>query len=278
MLACFSGAELVAGIPLYFERHYGITVCTMPKLTRAWGVIMRPLEGKRFAAVSRETKILRVFAAQLASHKLFFQAFHSSLPNWLPFYWSGFRQTTRFTQVLDDLSDLGRIWHGMSESARGQVKKAEKTGLTVIPCGIEDVYRCECESFRRQAKKPSHTEFLLRNVYEAATENGNGACFAVVDREGTVHSARLLVWDDDRTYNIVAGADSELRGSGANSLGVWHAIQFAAQHSRALDFAGSMIEGIARFNRNFGAKQVPYNYVMKAPALVNCYLQIAGKL
>lgn len=250
----------------------------MPKLTRAWGVIMRPLQGKTFAAASREIKILRTFAFQLARHKLFFQAFHPSLSNWLPFYWSGFRQTTRFTHVLDDLSDLGQVWHGMSDSARGQVRKAEKAGLDVIACGIEEVYRCECESFRRQRKKPSHGESILRRIYEAAAENGSGACFAVVDREGRVHSARLLVWDKECAYNLVAGADPELRGSGANSLGVWHAIQFAAQHSRSFDFAGSVIESIARFNRNFGAKQVPYNYVMKAPALVNCYLQFAGKL
>src|SRR5262249_5208637 len=123
-----------------------------------------------------------------------------------------------------------------------------------------------------------HSESLLRNLHDSARANDSASCFAVVDREGTVHAARLLVWDKDRTYNLIAGADSALRGSAANSLGVWRAIQFAAQRSRAFDFAGSVIEGIARFNRNFGAKQVPYNLVIKAPALVKCYLQFAGKL
>jgi Acetyltransferase (GNAT) domain len=278
VLACFSGKQIVAGMPLYFERHYGIRVCTMPKLTRAWGVIMRPLEGKQVAAASRETKILQAFAVKLARCKLFFQAFHSALLNWLPFYWSGFRQTTHFTHVLDDLSDLNRVWHGMSESARGQVRKAEKAGLTVVPCSIDEVYRCERQSFLRQGREPSHRESLLRSVHDSARANGSAACFAIADREGTVYSARLLVWDRNRTYNLVAGADSALRGSAANSLGVWSAIQFAAQRSRAFDFAGSVMEGIARFNRNFGAKQVPYNLVIKAPILVNCYLQFTGKL
>src|SRR5437868_15450209 len=57
VLACFSGKQIVAGIPLYFERHFGIPVCTMPKLTQTWGIIMRPLEGKAVAAATQEIKI-----------------------------------------------------------------------------------------------------------------------------------------------------------------------------------------------------------------------------
>jgi len=250
----------------------------MPKLTRTWGVVMRPLEGKTVAAAARETKILRTFAVELSQYRLFFQAFHPGLSNWLPFYWSGFRQTTRFTYVLDDLTDLSRVWHGMSESARGQVRKAERAGFTVVPCGIEEVYGCEFQSFQRQGRRPSHSESLLRNIHDSAKENDSGACFAVVDQAGTVHSARLLVWDSHLAYNLVAGMVSELRKSGANSLGTWDAIQFVAQRSRAFDFAGSIIESIEQFNRNFGAKQVPYNYVMKAPTLVHACLQFAGKL
>lgn len=278
VLACFAGNQIIAGIPLYFEKHFGITVCTMPKLTQTWGVVMRSPEGKAVVAAARETKILRAFALHLSRYRLFFQGFHPSLSNWLPFYWSGFRQTTRFTYVFDDLTDLGRVWHGMSERARAQVRKAEKAGLTVAPCGIEEVYRCECLSYLRQGMMPPHSESLLKGIHCAAKENDSGACFAVVDREGIVHCSWLLVWDRNRGYGLVRGTVSEVRNSGANSLGTWYAIQFIAQRSRAFDFAGSIIESIEQFNRNFGAKQVPYNYVMKAPTLAHACLQFAGKL
>src|SRR5690349_2102938 len=171
ILACFSGDHLVAGIPLYFERHFGISVCTMPKLTQTWGVVIEPLHGKPVARAARETKILRAFATQLSRYKLFFQAFHPSSSNWLPFYWSGFRQTTRYTYVIEDLTDLNRVWHEMSDPARCNIRKAEKAGLTVISCGIEEVYKCECQSFLRQGQKPHHSETLLRNLYQSATGN-----------------------------------------------------------------------------------------------------------
>lgn len=278
VLGCFSGRELAAGIPLYFRRHFGIPVCTMPKLTRAWGVIMRPLKGKTVVSAARETKILQAFAVHLARYRFFFQTFHPNLSNWLPFYWSGFRQTTRFTYVLDDLADLGQIWHGISHGVRGDIRKAERAGLSIVPCSVEELYRCECLSYLRHGMKPSHSESFLRSINDCAEKNECGACFAVVDREGRVHSARLLVWDKIRAYNLVAGVDSRLRGSGANSFGVWSAIQFVAQRSRTFDFMGSIVEGIAHFNLHFGAKQVPYSYVTRAPFLAQCCLQYAGML
>lgn len=278
ILACFSGNQIVAGVPLYFERHFGIPVCTMPKLTQTWGIVLSPPEGKPVTALSREIKILRAFATELSRHKLFFQAFHPSLSNWLPFYWSGFRQTTRFTYVIDDLSDLDRVWHEMSERARSQIKKAQRAGFTLVPCSIEEVFRCECLSYQRHGMTTPHSEALLKDIYHAAKENDSGACFAVVDRNGTLYCAWLLVWDRNLAHGIVRGADSEMLNSTANSLGVWGAIQFAAQRSRGFDFAGSVVEGIERFNRTFGARQVPYNLVIKAPTLVHCCLQFAGKL
>ena len=250
----------------------------MPKLTQTWGIVIQPLKGKAVAEAARETKILRAFASRLSRYRIFFQAFHPNLSNWLPFYWSGFRQTTRFTYVLDDLTDLDRIWQGISDSARGSIRKTQQTGLTVVPCGIEEVFRCECLSYARQGRTPPHSESLLKGIYHAAKEHDSGACFAVVDRGGMVHSALLLVWDRNRTYYLVAGTDGELKKSGANSLGVWEAIQFAARRSRAFDFAGSVVEGVERFNRSFGAKQVPYNYVMKIPTVAQYYLQLRGKL
>lgn len=278
VLACFSGSQIIAGIPLYFERRFGIPVCTMPKLTQTWGVVMRPPEGKAVAAAARQAKILRVFASHLSRYTLFFQSFHPSLSNWLPFYWSGFRQTTRFTYVLDDLSDLTRVWHGMSDHARRNIRRAQAAGLTVVPCGIEEVYRCECLSYLRHRSMPPHAESLIRNIYCAAKENDSGACFAAVAPDGSVYSASLVVWDKNRAYDLVGGVRAEMPTSGANAIRIWSEIQFIAQRSRAFDFAGSIIEGIERFNRKFGAKQVPYNYITKAPTFVRCSLQLVGKL
>src|SRR5437660_10716775 len=64
ILAYFAGNCLIAGIPLYFERRFGLTLCRMPRLIHTWGVIMAPLEGKRTTALTREMEILSAFAKE----------------------------------------------------------------------------------------------------------------------------------------------------------------------------------------------------------------------
>ncbi len=278
VLGYFDGKDLVAGIPLYFERRYGIQVCTLPRLTQVLGPVMRPISGKPVTITARENKTLRAFAGVLSGFRLFFQAFHPSVTNWLPFYWAGFRQTTRYTHVVEGLSDLQRVWDAMSTATRGQIQKAQRAGFEFVPCGIEDVFRCEHASYIRHGSRPTHTESVLKAIHQAAMRNDCAACFGMADRSGKLHCAWLLVWDGTRTYQLAGGIAGDTRSAGANSLGVWRAIQFAAERTLTYDFVGSMMEGVGRFNRGFGARQLPYSFIVKVPPPLHCCLQLAGKL
>src|SRR5260370_7073664 len=81
--------------------------------------------------------------------------------------------------------------------------------------------------------------------------------------EGRIHAAVYIIWDDRSAYYLMGAADPELRNSGATSLLLWEAIQFAATVTRSFDFEGSMIESIERFFRAFGAKQKPYFHISR---------------
>ncbi len=56
----------------------------------------------------------------------------------------------------------------------------------------------------------------------------------------------------------MSGSDPDLRSSGALSLLMHEAIQFAATVTQRFDFEGSMHEPIERFFRNFGATPKQY--------------------
>ncbi|MCU1285424.1 MAG: family N-acetyltransferase [Acidobacteriales bacterium] len=278
IMGCFSAGKLIAGIPLYFERRYQLRICSMPKLTQTWGVVISNLDGKPVTTATREIQILRAFAAKLASFKLFFQAFHPSQINWLPFYWEGFRQTTRFTYVIDEPNPLGRVWDAMHKSTRNEISQATKSGQRFGEGKIEDVDRCQRESYSVRRTAPPHTESYLRRICEAAIRNKAGGCFSVVDQNGQVLSANLLVWDDRRLYLLAGGTKMQFRNTGANSFGIWHAIQMAASRNCKFDFAGSMMESVEHFNRSFGGRAVPYNFIFKAPNALQFCIQAAGKL
>ena len=278
ILGYYESGRLIAGIPLYFERRMGVKVCRMPQLTQTWGVVIEPLPGKRVNAAAHEMKILGTFARRLAEERAFIQSFHPSNQNWLPFYWNGFTQTTRFTYVIDDLQDLGRVWDGLEQNSRTKIRKAQRLGLGVKKCGPEAVFNASLQSFERQNKHHPYTREQLERLFDSARENDAGECFAAVDPEGGVHDAVLLVWDSKRTYFLAGGGDSNLRNSGGGSLLVWHCLQFAASRSRIFDFEGSMLEPVESFFRSFGATQVAYNRIMKFPAWLRAGLCLAGKM
>jgi hypothetical protein len=74
------------------------------------------------------------------------------------------------------------------------------------------------------------------------------------------------VWDRHAAYNLLGGADPQLRTSGASSLLMWESIVRARERTDVFDFEGSMLQPVERFFRSFGARQTPYLRVSRADA------------
>jgi len=278
VLGLFNSGRLVAGIPLYHERRMGVRMCVLPKLTQTLGIVMAPASGKRVTAIRREMEILGIFAQYLKRETIFYQCFHPDLANWLPFLWNGFHQTSRFTYVLDDLSNLDAVWEGMENKLRNTVRKAENLGISVKECSVDTVFELSVKTFARQGLAvPFSKDYLVRLV-GAAQANNAGACLAAVDKQGRVHDAALLVWDPKRTYYLVEGGDPDLRSSGAPALLCWESIRLASTRSVAFDFEGSILEQIERVFRAFGGKLVPYNCIMKFPLWLKTYLMASNRI
>lgn len=108
-----------------------------------------------------------------------------------------------------------------------------------------------------------YTRELVRRLDSACEAQNARRMFFAEDAQGRTHAAIYLVWDENSAYYLMGGGDPELRSSGASSLLLWEAIQFAATVSNKFDFEGSMGESIERFFRGFGARQVPYFYVRR---------------
>ena len=277
VLGCFRKGQLVAGIPLHFEKYYGIPFCRMPKITPLWGVLLSPPNGKRASVASEENGILKAMAAALRQYRFFFQFFSTEFDNWLPFFWAGYSQTTRYTYRIA-VDDLDRVWQEMAPNVRNQIRAAQKAGITVVPCGPEQVYALEEETYRRQGMKMPHSWEYLSGLYKAAQEQDAGACAAAVDAKGNVYCAGFCVWDSQTTSALVLGNNSELRTSGATSLLNWHFIQESSRRSKTFDFCGSFVENIERFVRSFGGRRIPYYRITRFPRLVKAGLSFAGKI
>ena len=259
--------EINASMPYFVRKIFGLTEITLPPLTQNMGPWIRSSESKYAKKLGREKDLMGELIAQLPKYDKFVQGWHPSMQNWLPFYWAGFSQTTRYTYVLDDLSNMDKVWAGFQANIRTDIRKASnKHGLTVrddVP--IQRFLDLNRATFARQGMELPYSSKFAMNVGNEALKRHQGKIFVAEDDEGQLHAGVFIVWDNQSAYYLMSGGDPKLRNSGATSFLMWHAIQFASTVTKKFDFEGSMIEPVERFCRAFGAIQTPYFIVTKSP-------------
>jgi hypothetical protein len=228
--------------------------------------------------LAEQKNLMTELINQLPLFDYFSQNFHYSITNWLPFYWQGFSQTTRYTYIIDELSDLTKVWDGLLPNIRTDIKKAQgRFGVKVSnDLGIDALLDVNELTFIRQGKQLPYGRELVKRLNEACAAHDARKIFFGRDEEGNIHAAVYIVWDDNSAYYLMGGGDPEFRNSGATSLCMWEAIQFAATVTKCFDFEGSMMEPVERFVRAFGAKQVPYFSITKTNSRLPLLKQAAG--
>ncbi|TWF79022.1 acetyltransferase (GNAT) family protein [Pseudonocardia hierapolitana] len=255
--------KIVARLPWVRRRKLGVTVLTQPPLTRFVGPWIQTGEGKYETRLVAEHELMAELIARLPRFDSYRASLAPAITNWLPFYWAGFDATVRYTYRLDDLSDPDRVWNGLRSNIRNHVRRASRQLEVRTDLGVDEVLTINRKVFARQGLPVSFSDALAHRLDHACRARRARSVLAAVDADGRVHAAWFFVHDATTTYLLFGGGDPELRSSGANSLVVWEAIRRACETSQSFDFLGSMIEPIERFNRAFGARQVPYFFVSR---------------
>jgi lipid II:glycine glycyltransferase (peptidoglycan interpeptide bridge formation enzyme) len=254
--------QIVARLPYCYRQEKGLNLIYAPPYTHSLGPWLAPTTStiKYSKYLSQQKELLTELIEQLPPHDYFSQKCHPSFNNWLPFHWKGFSQTTAYTYILEDLSDLDLIWTGFQENVRREVRKAQKQLTVVVSDDLDYLYDLNRQVFERQniPYPRQSTRERFQAIDQACIENDCRRIFFAQDQQGQIHAALYLVWDQKSAYYLIGGADNAFRTTGGMSLLMWEAIQFAATVTQQFDFVGSMNESIERFVRGFGAKQVPY--------------------
>lgn len=258
--------RIIASMPYYVTRKFGQKILSHPALTQTLGPWMGSLPGKYSKVLARQKDIMYELIDQLPDHDHFGQKWHYSITNWLPFYWRGYEQTTRYTYILKDISNLEDIWSGLQENIRREIRKAEnRYNLSIRDdLSIKDFLRLNEMTFQRNGERLPYSYEFVEKLEAATSSRGCSKMLIAQDSEGNNHAGVFLVWDDTTTYYLMGGGDPELRNSGATSLCMWEAIKFASKITKNFNFEGSMIEPIERFFRAFGAVQMPYHSIHKS--------------
>jgi len=259
---------IIAALPYVLKRKFGLSQIGQPDFTQTLGVWLAPTNAKYSKRVGQEKEIISSLIDSLPKHQVFFQSFHHSFVNWMPFYFRGFEQTTKYSYVIEDLSDTDRIWKEMSSAVRRDVRMAEKTLSIVEDISDGQFYDVICKTYQRQGMAVPFSRERFSSFTEKVIARGAGKMFGAVDNQKRIHAVVFLVWDKNCAYYLIGGGDPELRHSGGATLCIWEAIKFSSTVTKAFDFEGSMVEGIERFFRGFGGKQKPYFRIYRFSNLV----------
>ncbi|MDR0748941.1 MAG: GNAT family N-acetyltransferase [Tannerellaceae bacterium] len=255
--------NILAAMPLYIPHP---RIVSMPAYTQTMGVWFAGEAGdaKYTTILGKRQAVCKTFTEALKQYPSFLQNFHYKITDWLPFYWEGYKQTTRYTYLLQHIGEQDELWSNMSLNIRRNISKArDKFQIEVkqdIP--IDDFLRVYALSFKRQRRKPPHIDTLKRLIAKCR-ERGQGRLWGGYDKEGRLHAAAFLVWQESSAYYLAGGGDPAFRESGAHSLVLWEGIKDVSRYTSLFDFEGSMIAGVERFFREFGAIQTPFFTISK---------------
>ncbi len=253
----------IARLPYRTLRRYGATILTQPRLTPYAGPWFRPSNAKASNQFSERRRLTVELLSQLPRFDLFSQNLWPEIPDWLPFYWAGYSQYTAYTNWYRDLTSPELLWSNFLTETRAKINKAQKHVEVVVADDVERLCDLHELNFAQQGMKPPRERAFVRRVVEGALREGHARIAFALDDKSNAHAVILTVFDHRSAHYLMSGTDARHRNSGAASLLLWDAIQFAARTSKLFDFEGSMVEGISRFFRAFNPETVPVSHVYR---------------
>lgn len=257
------GRKIYATMPFYLYKKYGFKVISQPPLTQTAGPWIRCESTTESKKLENEKKLMNALISQIPKVDYFYQHWHLSRTNWLPFYWKKYSQTTRYTYVIPDISDVNVVFSNFDAAKKKNVKKSNSIVKVKKDITAKEFFDNHKMTLALQNRDISYSYELFEKIYSGAYQRDSGMTIAAYDSDDNLHAALFIVWDKNSAYDLISTIDPRFRSSGAASLLVKEAIGILSGKTKAFDFEGSMIESVERSFRQFGAEQTPYFAISK---------------
>lgn len=249
--------KIIGVLPYYYSKFLGFKIIRTPPFTPTLGVWLNYSNcSKRTTSIySFEMETIKALVNQLPDVISYHQIHPCQFQNWLPFFWKGYQQTTRYTYVLEKL-DVEKIYSEMKDQVRNKIRKAKKSGIVVKQ--ENDLTKFTLllkKTFQRQQIPFDLDLLMLTHLHEEISRRKCGTIYIAEDMQGRAHAAIYMIWDEITAYCWLSGSDTQLRKSGAMQLIIWQSIIDASKIVQNYNFEGSMLPQIEPVFRAFGGKR-----------------------
>ena len=259
--------HIIASFPYTIKKKNGLKCIIQPPLTPKIGPYIKyPQDIKVRNQISLENKIFDQIIGLLPKHDIFTIAFDYKYQNWLSFYWHSFNQSTRYTYIIDDISDYETILRNFESSKRNHLNRAIREGLKIHLNELppDHFYNYYQDILKSKNNKISYPSLYFIRLCEASISQDQGAILHCTDDKGNIHGAIYFVWDKQSAYFLVSAFNPAYTYSGASTFLISEMIRFLPSKGiTCLDFEGSMIKGVETSFREYGGTPKSYFIISK---------------
>lgn len=242
-----------AVFPLAIKSKFSIHYFLQPLFIRCIGIYSKP--------PLTENVVNDFFDAIPANIKLI--DFH--LKENIPFKRTEYTYTERMVQILELNRPYEEISKSYHKSAHKNLRKAAKKELFIVDgISAEQVAESYQQNIGAQVERLTLSHFkAIENIMSTALINEKAFTIGVKNMEGVLLAAAFFMFTKNTIYFSFGSANTAGKAAGAMYLMTDEIIKRFAGKFEKLDFEGSDVQGIATFNRNFGAKDCVYLQVKK---------------
>ena len=263
-----NGDEITGFFVFSYQEKFGKKIVTNHPLTQYAGpFVFYPAGLNKSETYSFENKVYTSIIEQLNAKNFDFIEIncHRSFKNWQQFFWSGYKQTTKYTYILENISDRETLLKDMSYSQRGKrIKKDAGKYRFSLNLSAEEFYDFYKANLETQDKTILYSKEYFLGLYYAAQEREHGQIISIYNTENELLAALWTVWDSGCAYNMIMTSDKKKKCSEGTTLLIWETLDFLKDKTQNYDFEGSMIKGVALRNQSYGAVAVPYHSISKS--------------
>lgn len=225
-------------MPLPVKRKFGIPYVVQPILTQQLGI---------FSSSEITHDVIQLFIKKIP-----YYSYEINLNE------SNFNQdiTPLPNYVLNLTESYESIAKRYSKNTIRNILKTQKEGLSLR----NDIKINDFIDFYNSVDRNfiSINSAVLKKLLERAIEKKAITLLAVNNKNNEIIAALCLFHTGNRLVYLLPISNDEGKKSSAMFMLVDYLIKSKAQSNLSLDFEGSLIEGIARFYKGFGAKNRPY--------------------
>lgn len=237
---------------------------TMPSFTPYMGPrLLYSNQLNEYDRLSFENKALKDLIEKLPSFAEIKFKWSRDYTNWLAFYWNKFQQQTSYTYLIQDTSDSNLIFSQFKKSIQRQIRKATDV-LQIREAKQADGVIQMLKLSLGESSNHLLKEDILQKLHSLAHSKNQSCILEAVHPNGNIIGAIYLIWDQQEMLYLYGGYDDQMNDSGAMPLLFWSALQKAHEQKLSFNFEGSMIPGVERFFRSFGAIQTPVFTLQKS--------------